>query len=82
VIVGSSTISFPDPTDSDFKITSRHVRLCRVNIAVKHWRLSVVDNSPGAIVVGSFYVARTGVPFLAVGYRLAPEVTGTTLPVG
>jgi acetyl esterase/lipase len=27
----------------------------------------------------SWYVARTGVPFLAVGYRLAPEVTGSTL---
>ncbi len=27
----------------------------------------------------SWYVAITGVPFLAVDYRLAPEVTGTTL---
>ena len=27
----------------------------------------------------SFYVDRTGVPFLAVGYRLAPEVTAPTL---
>lgn len=25
----------------------------------------------------SWYVARTGVPFLSVGYRLAPQVTGT-----
>ena len=27
----------------------------------------------------SWYVAQTGVPFLSAGYRLAPEVTGTTL---
>jgi acetyl esterase/lipase len=27
----------------------------------------------------SWYVAETGVPFLAVGYRLAPEATGSTL---
>jgi acetyl esterase/lipase len=29
--------------------------------------------------VVSWYVAQTGVPFLSVGLRLAPEVTGTTL---
>ncbi|WP_433556089.1 alpha/beta hydrolase [Pseudonocardia xinjiangensis] len=29
--------------------------------------------------VVSWYAARTGVPFLSVGYRLAPDVTGTTL---
>jgi acetyl esterase/lipase len=29
--------------------------------------------------VMSWYVARTGAPFLAVGYRVAPEVAGSTL---
>ena len=49
---------------------------------------AVVYAHGGGMVLGSlaaydsllsWYVAVTGVPFLAVDYRLAPEVTGTTL---
>ncbi|WIX75061.1 alpha/beta hydrolase [Amycolatopsis carbonis] len=49
---------------------------------------AVVYAHGGGMVLGSldlydtllsWYVARSGVPFLSVGYRLAPEVTGTTL---
>ena len=48
---------------------------------------AVVYAHGGGMVLGSldlydtllsWYVARTGVPFLSVGYRLAPEATGTT----
>jgi acetyl esterase/lipase len=49
---------------------------------------AVVYAHGGGMVLGTldaydsllgWYVASTGVPFLSVGYRLAPEVTGTTL---
>jgi acetyl esterase/lipase len=51
-------------------------------------RSAVVYAHGGGMVAGSvglydrllsWYAAQTAVPFLSVGYRLAPEVTGTTL---
>jgi acetyl esterase/lipase len=89
--LASLAVPFPDVQMASFSTTTQDSTLIELRWYTRQDTLpgsTVVYTHGGGMILGtldtynaivSAYVNATGVPFLAVNYRLAPEVHGTTL---